>query len=182
MRSKSSPSYRVGIDIGGTFTDIVMLAQDGVVLTKKVSSTPDDYGRAISLGMTAIMEENAIDPSEVSEVVHATTVATNAVLEGKGARTGLITTQGFRDVLEFRRVRVPELYNLDYVKPAPLVPRRLRLEVDERIGATGEIRRHLDEVSVRAAATRLVAENVQAIAVCLLHSYAPPRDIRQLIP
>lgn len=174
MRSKSSPSYRVGIDIGGTFTDIVMLAQDGVVLTKKVSSTPDDYGRAISLGMTAIMEENAIDPSEVSEVVHATTVATNAVLEGKGARTGLITTQGFRDVLEFRRVRVPELYNLDYVKPAPLVPRRLRLEVDERIGATGEIRRPLDEASVRAAATRLVTENVQAIAVCLLHSYANP--------
>ncbi len=180
MRSKSSPSYRVGIDIGGTFTDIVMLAQDGVVLTKKVSSTPDDYGRAISLGMTAIMEENAIDPSEVSEVVHATTVATNAVLEGKGARTGLITTQGFRDVLEFRRVRVPELYNLDYVKPAPLVPRRLRLEVDERIGATGEIRRPLDEASVRAAATRLVAEKVQAIAVCLLHSYANPAHEKRI--
>ena len=174
MRTKASRSYRVGIDIGGTFTDIVLLRQDGAVLTKKISSTPDDYGRAISLGMTSIMEEYDILPSDIDEVVHATTVATNTILEGKGARTGLITTEGFRDVLEFRRVRVPELYNLDYVKPTPLVPRRLRLEVNERIGATGDIRRPLDEESVRTAAARLVSEKVQAIAVCLLHSYANP--------
>lgn len=87
---------------------------------------------------------------------------------------GLITTEGFRDVLEFRRIRVPELYNLDYVKPAPLVPRVLRLEVRERIGAAGEIRRPLDEQSVKDAATRLLSKDVQAIAVCLLHSYANP--------
>lgn len=174
MHPKSARPYRVGIDIGGTFTDIVILSQDGAVLTRKVSSTPDDYGRAISVGMSQILQENGIDPAEVEEIVHATTVATNAVLEGKGARTGLITTEGFRDVLEFRRVRVPELYNLDYVKPAPLVPRRLRLEVRERIGATGEVRRPLDEQSVIDAARRLLTEDVQAIAVCLLHSYANP--------
>lgn len=174
MHAKSARPYRVGIDIGGTFTDIVILGQDGAVLTRKVSSTPDDYGRAISLGMSQMLQENGIDPADVEEIVHATTVATNAVLEGKGARTGLITTEGFRDVLEFRRVRVPELYNLDYVKPAPLVPRRLRLEVRERIGATGEVRRPLDEQSVVDVARRLLAEDVQAIAVCLLHSYANP--------
>ena len=107
MHAKSARPYRVGVDIGGTFTDIVILGQDGAVLTRKVSSTPDDYGRAISLGMSQMLQENSIDPADVEEIVHATTVATNAVLEGKGARTGLITTEGFRDVLEFRRVRVP---------------------------------------------------------------------------
>ena len=140
MQTTSNRSYRVGIDIGGTFTDIVLLGRDDIVLTKKISSTPDDYGRAIAEGLKSLINENGIDPAEVDEVVHATTVAANAVLEGKGAKTALITTEGFRDVLEFRRVRVPELYNLDYVKPKPLVPRQLRLEIHERIGASGQIR------------------------------------------
>jgi len=174
MPSRSENTYRVGIDIGGTFTDIVLLDQGGVVLTKKVSSTPDDYGRAISDGIEDMLQENDIDPGQVEEVVHATTVATNAVLEKKGAKTALITTEGFRDVLEFRRIRVPELYNLDYVKPKPLVPRQLRLEVRERIGADGEIRVPLDEQTVRAAAQRFIDNDVEAIAVCLLHSYANP--------
>lgn len=174
MQSSYKRSYRVGIDIGGTFTDIVLLDRDGNILTKKISSTPDDYGRAISEGMKSVLEENGIDPSEVEEVVHATTVATNAVLEGKGAKTALITTEGFRDILEFRRVRVPELYNLDYVKPKPLVPRQLRFEVTERIGAKGQIRTALDKDSVRVAAARIIDANVQAVAVCLLHSYTNP--------
>jgi N-methylhydantoinase A len=96
------------------------------------------------------------------------------VLEGKGAKTALITTEGFRDILEFRRVRVPELYNLDYVKPKPLVPRQLRFEVTERIGAKGQIRTALDKDSVRVAAARIIDANVQAVAVCLLHSYTNP--------
>jgi N-methylhydantoinase A len=98
MQSSSKRSYRVGIDIGGTFTDIVLLDQENVILTKKISSTPDDYGRAISAGLESLLEENAIAPDQVDEVVHATTVAANAVLEGKGAKTALITTEGFRDV------------------------------------------------------------------------------------
>ena len=122
-------SFRVGIDIGGTFTDIVLVGSDGTLHTKKTSSTPQDYGQGILLGLKQIFTDLGIAPGEIDDLVHATTVATNAVLEDKGARTGLITTEGFRDVLEFRRVRIPELYNLDYVKPKPLVPRRYRLEV-----------------------------------------------------
>ena len=180
MRSRSKSLYRVGIDIGGTFTDIVLLDQEGVVLIKKVSSTPDDYGRAISNGIKNMLQENYIDSGQIEEVVHATTVATNAVLEKKGAKTALITTEGFRDVLEFRRIRVPELYNLDYVKPKPLVPRQLRLEVRERIGSRGEIRIALDEQSVRDAAQRFIDDDVEAIAVCLLHSYANPTHERRV--
>lgn len=163
---------RIGIDIGGTFTDIVLLKSDGTLLVKKISSTPDDYGIAISQGVRNLLDENGIGPEDVHEVVHATTVATNAVLENKGAKTALVTTEGFRDVLEFRRVRVPDLYKLDYVKPKPLVPRRLRLEVRERLGAGGVVRVPLDEESVACVARRLKEENVEAVAVCLLHAYA----------
>ncbi len=167
-------AFRLGIDIGGTFTDIVAMDSDGRVAVKKVSSTVDDYSRGIAEGVREILTENAISPASVGEVVHATTVATNAVLEGKGARTALITTSGFRDVLEFRRVRVPELYNLDYVKPPPLVPRRLRLEVRERLAPDGTVRVALEEADVVRAAERLQREKVEAVAICLLHSYANP--------
>ena len=165
-------AFRVGIDIGGTFTDIVASGPDGRVYVRKVSSTPSDYSQGICDGLLALLAEEAIRPEQIDIVVHATTVATNAVLEGKGARTGLITTRGFRDVLEFRRVRVPELYNLDYVKPRPLVARQHRLEIDERMGPKGEIWVPLDEDSVRIAARRLKDEGIEAVAVCLLHSYA----------
>lgn len=171
---KTSSTCRVGIDIGGTFTDIVVLKRDGTLLVKKVSSTPADYGVAISQGVSSLLKEHSISPEDVEEVVHATTVATNAVLESKGAKTALVTTEGFRDVLEFRRVRVPELYKLDYIKPKPLVPRRLRLEVRERVGAGGAVRIPLDEESVLRVAQRLKEEKVEAVAVCLLHAYANP--------
>jgi N-methylhydantoinase A len=174
MIQSRSRGLRVGIDIGGTFTDIVAIGDDGRVLVKKASSTPRDYSEGCATGLAELLNENGVDPGEVMTVVHATTMATNAVLEGKGARTGLITTAGFRDVLEFRRVRVPELYNLGYVKPPPLVPRRFRLEVVERMGPGGEIRVALDEGGVRAAAVRLKEASVEAVAICLLHSYANP--------
>lgn len=177
---RKSQTYRVGIDIGGTFTDIVLMGGDGSVLTKKVSSTPDDYSRGIVGGLESLFEEHVIHPDSIEDVVHATTVAANAVLEGKGVKTGLITTEGFRDVLEFRRVRIPELYNLDYVKPKPLVPRQLRLEVRERVGADGNVRVPLDEQSVLAVAHRLRQAEVQAVAVCLLHSYANPTHERRI--
>jgi len=171
---KSARTFRIGVDIGGTFTDIVLLGSDGSVQTKKVSSTPDDYGRGIVQGLQELLGEVGAQPKDVDSVVHATTVATNAVLEGKGAKTGLITTQGFRDILELRRVGIPVLYDLAYEHPKVLVPRRLRREVVERIGATGEVREALDETSVIEAATRLREEGVKAVAICLINSYTNP--------
>ena len=180
MSPAAKRSFRVGIDIGGTFTDIVAIDRDGDVRTKKVSSTPKDYSLGIAQGLSALLHEQQIAPDEIGDVVHATTVATNAILEGNGPKTALITTAGFRDVLEFRRVRVPELYNLDYVKPKPLVPRRWRMEVTERVGPDGAIRVPLDEESVHIAAQRLRDADITAVAICLLHSYANPMHERRI--
>ncbi len=166
--------YRVGIDIGGTFTDIVLAGEDGSRANGKVLTTPDDFGRAISEGLAQLLKRHAVEPGQIARIVHATTVATNAILEGKGAATGLITTEGFRDVLEMRRLRIPEMYTLGYPKPPPLVPRRLRLEVAERVGPRGEVRRPLDEASAHEAAGRLAAAGVESVAIALLHSYANP--------
>jgi N-methylhydantoinase A len=161
-----------GVDIGGTFTDIVLASADGAVRTCKVSSTTSDFGDAIIQGMTELIASAAIDAGAVSGVVHGTTVATNTILQGQGARTGLITTRGFRDVLEMRRLRIPQMYNLQYTPPRPLAPRRLRVEVDERTGPRGELWQELDEPSVERAADRLLAAGVQAVAVSLINAYA----------
>jgi N-methylhydantoinase A len=166
-----TPGFRLGADIGGTFTDLVLAGPDGRYARKKVSSTVDDYSRGIVEGLSALLEEEGLPPN-VAEIVHGTTVATNAILEGRGARTALLTTRGFRDVLELRRLRVPQLYDLFYRPPAPIVERRLRLEVGERIGPRGDVIEPLDEASVRAAVERARGDNAEAIAVCLLHSYA----------
>ncbi|MGH2457309.1 MAG: hydantoinase/oxoprolinase N-terminal domain-containing protein, partial [Chloroflexota bacterium] len=160
--------YRVGVDIGGTFTDIVLLGSDGSVATTKLSSTTDDYGRGIVAGLAELIEARGLPPEAIVEVIHGTTVATNAILEGKGARTALITTEGFRDVLEFRRIRIPQLYNLLYEKPPPLVPRRWRFEVKERIGPRGEVWEALDRTSVGAAVERIRAAEVEAVTIALL--------------
>ena len=166
--------FRAGVDIGGTFTDIVLLGDDGSRYTKKVSSTVDDYARAIVDGLAALLGEIGADTSGIVELLHGTTVASNAILEHKGARTGLITTKGFRDVLEIRNLRMPRLYDMSWTKPPPLIERRLRTEVDERVNAEGGIDRPLDEESVERAVKFLVGEGVEAIAVCLLHSYLNP--------
>jgi N-methylhydantoinase A len=165
-------TYTIGVDIGGTFTDIVLMAQSGEVATYKTLTTPDDFGRGIAAGISRVLSAQGAKASQVERVIHATTVATNAILEHKGALTGLVTTQGFRDVLEMRRLRIPEMYALNYQRPHPLVPRRLRLEVTERLAADGSVRVPLDEASVRLAAGRLRGERVEAVAVSLLHSYA----------
>ncbi len=172
--------YRVGIDIGGTFTDLVLAGEDGARANAKVLTTPDDFGRAIAEGLTQLMQRHAVRPGQIARIVHATTVATNAILEGKGAATGLITTEGFRDVLEMRRLRIPEMYTLGYPKPPPLVPRRLRLEVAERMGPRGEVRRPLDEASAREAAARLAAAGVESVAIALLHAYANPAHEKRI--
>jgi N-methylhydantoinase A len=166
--------YRVGVDIGGTFTDIVFLGENGARLTKKISSTVDNYASAIVDGLAALVREQSLDNAEIIELLHGTTVASNAILELKGARTGLITTRGFRDVLEIRTLRMPRLYDLSWTKPPPLVERHLRVEVDERINAKGEVERALSETDTARAIEKLVDLGVEAIAVCLIHSYLNP--------
>ena len=166
--------YRAGIDIGGTFTDLVLMGEDGSVHAEKLLTTPDDFGRGIADGLAAALENVGAGPVDVEGIVHGTTVATNAILEAKGAATGLITTEGFRDVLELRRLRIPEMYSLNWTKPPPLVPRRLRREAREKVGPRGDIRVPLDEDTVVAACERLGSEKVAAVAIAYLHAYSNP--------
>src|SRR5438067_2172220 len=166
--------FRAGVDIGGTFTDIVLLGDRGERYTKKVSSTVDDYARAITEGLSQLLAEIDGEARGIAELLHGTTVASNAILEHKGAKTGLITTKGFRDVLEIRNLRMPRLYDMSWTKPPPLVERRWRTEVGERVNAEGGIDTPLDEQSVERAAQFLRDEGVEAIAICLLHCYLNP--------
>jgi len=128
--------YRIGIDVGGTFTDFTLLDENGgSVYFHKVASTPRDPSEAIAQGIAELLREHQITPAQVSHVGHGTTVATNLIIERKGARVGLITTKGFRDVLEIGRQVRPHLYDYRVVKPPPLALRQHRLEVNERINA-----------------------------------------------
>jgi N-methylhydantoinase A len=171
-------SARVGVDIGGTFTDIVLRLPDGTLRVSKVSSTPEDPGLAVVRGLAALLRAADVPPASVVEVVHGTTVASNTIVQKKGARVGLLTTRGFRDVLEIGRVRTPDLFDLTWEKPEPLVERRHRLEVDERIGADGAIVRPLDREGLLAAAERLVADGADVIAVSFINSYVNPAHER----
>src|SRR5271166_423025 len=164
-------AQRIGIDIGGTFTDLVAISGDGRVVTRKVASTPQDYSEGIIDGLRALL---ATRDRSVTDVLHGTTIGSNAILERKGARTALITTKGFRDILEIRDLRMPVLYDLHWTKPPALVERRLRLEVIEKLRPDGSVALPLDAVSVAAAIDMLRREHVQSIAICLLHSYANP--------
>src|SRR5689334_12590632 len=166
--------HRIAIDVGGTFTDLVVSRADGSARTLKLLSTPDDFSRAIAQGLDRLLQDGAIDPNSVGSLVHAFTVATNALLTGKGAKVALITTRGFRDVLEIARLRMPQLYNMDWDKPRPLVPRRLRFEIDERMGGDGQVVRALDPSSVLAALDKIAGQEVDSVAICLLHAYANP--------
>ena len=170
----------LGIDIGGTFTDLVLRTADGQAHRLKLPSTPGDYAAAIGDGLDRLLVQAGVAAADVSDVRHGTTVASNAILEGKGARTGLITTRGFRDILEIRTLRMPRLYDLAWDKPKVLVERALRREVTERLDARGNVVIPLDEASVIAALDTLVAEQVDAVAVCLLHSYANDAHERRI--
>lgn len=170
--SGATASFRLAVDIGGTFTDVALLAPDGMLSSTKVPSTPDDYALGVIAGCSQILSRGNVPPGAVAEMLHASTVATNAILEGKGARTALVTTEGFRDVLELRRIRVPRLYEPLYRKPPPLVPRRHRFEVAERMGPHGEVLRVLDEAGLERIARQIDAAGIEAVAVCFLHSYA----------
>jgi len=166
--------HRLGVDVGGTFTDLVLMAPDGHALTHKVLSTTANYAEAIIAGAVALLEDAGLPPAAVAEVIHGTTVATNAILERRGARTGLITTAGFRDLLEIGRLRLSRLYDLDFERPAPLVPRRWRLEVSERMNHAGAVITALDSASAAGAIDRLTSEGVESLAICFLHAYANP--------
>ena len=166
--------FTVGADIGGTFTDIVVVDEAGTMRTRKVSSSVDDYAAAILTGLEEVFAEAGDDVAEIAEVLHGTTVASNAILELNGARVGLIGTKGFRDVLEIRNLRMPRLYDLGWEKPPPLVERYLRAVVDERVAADGTVKRMLARADAEWAVAGLLAEEVEAIAVCLLNAYANP--------
>jgi len=172
---------RIAIDVGGTFTDLVVSGADGSARTLKLLSTPDDYSRAIAEGLDRLLREGAIDPGSVGSLVHAFTVATNALLTGKGAAVALITTRGFRDVLEIARLRMPQLYNMDWDKPRPLVPRRLRFEIEERMAGDGSVVQPLNPASVIAALDKIKAQQVDSVAICLLHAYANPAHERAVM-
>jgi N-methylhydantoinase A len=165
--------YALGIDIGGTFTDIVVHdAASGRQWSRKVLTTTDDPARAVIDGVRLIIAAHDLDPARCERVVHATTLFTNALIERKGARTGLLTTAGFRDTLEIGREKKYELYDLFIENPTPLVPRDLRVEVAERTRADGRIAVPLDEREVAERVRFLVEQGVESLAILFLHSYA----------
>jgi N-methylhydantoinase A len=167
--------YGLGIDIGGTFTDIVVYdAETRNQFSRKELTTHDDPSRGVMTGIDGLLADGAVAAGEVGRVVHATTLFTNALIERKGANTGLITTAGFRDTLEIGRERKYELYDIKITKPAPLVPRHLRLEVPERLRSDGKVLAPLDESAVLEAAEQLMAQGIQSLALTFLHSYANP--------
>src|SRR2546427_11024086 len=143
-------SARIGVDVGGTFTDVILHHTDGSATIRKLLSTPPNYDTAVVEAVAGLR-----DRSRVEGVVHGTTVATNAVLERRGALTALVTTAGFRDVLELRRLRVPHMYDPFWRKPDPLGPRPLRFEVDERVTPDGRELRPVDEAAGRAVGREL---------------------------
>lgn len=169
--AREQSAVRVAVDVGGTFTDIVVMTSDGILHESKVSTTPDDPSRGVVDGLAALLAELGIATSSVAEVLHGTTVGSNTILQRAGAKTGLITTRGFRDVLEIGRIRMPDMFDLTWDKPKPLVPRRHRLEVTERIAADGTIIHPLSEADVIAAAEQLIADGIETIALCFLNSY-----------
>jgi N-methylhydantoinase A len=168
-------SVRLAIDIGGTFTDATLIDEEtGSVSIAKVLSTPSDPSQAFMQAAERALEAAGVDAAQVGFVVHATTVATNAIIEGKIARSGFVTTEGFRDLLEIARQVRPSLYDTQFEKTKPLVPRDRAVTVTERLGPAGEILIALDDDSVRAAGAILRREKVESVAVCLLHAYVNP--------
>jgi N-methylhydantoinase A len=170
-----SGSFSLGIDIGGTFTDIVIHDSDtGRILIWKELTTPKNPTIGVISGIKQLLQSESMDPSRIDRVVHATTLFTNALIERKGAKTGLITTAGFRDVLEIGRERKYELYDLFIHMPVPLVPRHLRREVAERLSEKGEIEIPLDETALMQEVDELIAQDVRSVAIIFLHAYANP--------
>ncbi|MCW8087373.1 hydantoinase/oxoprolinase family protein [Sabulicella glaciei] len=173
-------SLSLGIDIGGTFTDLVLLdPSDGRAVIWKESTTPDEPARGAMTGVERLLAKAGVPASRVGRVVHATTLFTNALIERKGAPTGLLTTAGFADVLEIARERKYELYDLFLEMPQPLVPRPWRREAPERLGPDGTVERALDVAAMLDEVAALVAQGVESLGICFLHAYANPEHERQ---
>ena len=172
----STPTIRAATDVGGTFTDLVYFMTDPStqaqrVVTAKADTTPPDFEQ----GVVNVVHKSGLHPDEVAFMAHGTTVVINAITERKGARTGLITTEGFRDSLEIGRGNRPDFFNLAYSKPQPLVPRHLRREVPGRLSQHGEEREPLDLSGLPEIIRDFREAGVEAVAICLLNSYADPR-------
>ncbi|MDE0809318.1 MAG: hydantoinase/oxoprolinase family protein, partial [Alphaproteobacteria bacterium] len=171
----SHTQWNVGVDIGGTFTDIVLWDSAGArLIIDKVLTTPDDPSRAVLDGVRQVLNTAGISARDLSSVIHGTTLVANALIERKGVTTGLITTAGFRDVLEIGREWRYDLFDLDIEMPAPLVPRPLRHEAQERIGPDGAVITALDTEALRPVIRQLREAGVASLAVCLLHAYINP--------
>ena len=172
---------RLGVDIGGTFTDLVVIDDaTGTARVGKVLTTAKDPAHGVEDGIHALLDEAGVRSDAVRAVVHGTTLATNALIERKGAKTALLTTEGFRDALEIRREGRYDMYDLFIDPPPPLVPRHLRREVPERLLADGSILKTLDEAAARRALAELARDGVEALAICLLHAYVNPAHERRL--
>jgi N-methylhydantoinase A len=170
-----TPRYWLGIDIGGTFTDFsVFDRRTGALTGLKVPSTPHEFAAAVRTGLAELASEHGIDPAEIGTVVHGTTIAVNTLIQRSGARLGLLVTEGFRDVLELQRLRLPNPFDLDGARPLPLIPRSRVAEVRERLRADGSVDTPLDEQSAREAVQRLGEPDVEGLVVSLLHSYRNP--------
>lgn len=168
---------RIGVDIGGTFTDLVLVQDGRVRATAKTLTTPRDPSQGVATGIRKILEHVKADA--VAEVVHGTTLVANALIERRGAKTALITTKGFKDVLAIRREHRYDIYDLFIELPEPLVPRRRRWEVDERVLADGSVDRPLDKPGVRRLANLAKRQGIEAVAVSLLHAYRHPEHERE---
>ncbi len=165
---------RLAVDIGGTFTDVVLETPKGF-FSGKVLTTPAAPEEGVVRGIALVLEKAGVAAHHVSLTIHGTTLGTNAIIERRGARTALITTQGFKDTLEFAFGHRFDQYDLEMVRPAPLVARPLRLEAPERIAADGSVLLPLDEGAVRALARTLLEQHIQSVAVSLIHAYREPK-------
>ena len=186
--SKTGSGVRLAADIGGTFTDIVIEAGDRL-LTMKVLTTPRAPEQAVVEGTRAVLADAGLGFADIGVFLHGTTLATNAIIERKGARTALIATEGFRDVVEIADESRYDQYDVFLDKPAPLVPRALRFTVPERMDVEGTVRLALDEDAVRTVAAELTRRDIQAVAIAFIHGYANPAHeeraaaiIRELCP
>src|SRR5262245_34471631 len=185
MTLRTPRAVQIGVDIGGTFTDIVALDGDGRLVLTKVSSTPKDLLQGVAAAVQRVLLLAGLAADRVERFIHGTTVATNAVLEQKGAVTAVLTTEGFADVLELGRQKRSRMYDLDMDPETPtfVAPRRRRIGIRERMDAQGRVLAPLDEEQVRAAVTALRRDGVQALAVCYLFSFvnaAHERRTRQI--
>src|SRR5713226_1315987 len=172
--------YRVGFDVGGTFTDFVLQSPSGELLAAKRLTTYPDPSEACLAGLDELIAQGGVPWTDVAQAVHGTTLGSNIVIERKAQGVGLVTTRGFRDVLVIGREKRYQVYDLQIEKPAPLIPRRLIGEVAERVLADGSVERPLDEAAARRVIRELVARGVTTLAICLLHAYVNPVHEKRL--